>query len=103
PTIIINNPSDSTTHETYKLRQVNFITDASVSRFGINRDTVVYNGIKYAAYSHNYRPRVLDRKVAIAPEQLYSYDRTISTQRQLSDLGTFRYTNVSYSLTSDTA
>ncbi|MCX2739354.1 translocation and assembly module lipoprotein TamL [Pontibacter anaerobius] len=91
---IIDSPEQDSTHKVYTLKDVYFKTDAD--RFGIPRDTITYNGIKYVAYDHKYSPLILDKKVDIYPGQRYSQFRTLTTQRKLADLDVFQFNNVFY-------
>lgn len=92
---IIENPEQDSTHKVYTIKNVFFKTDAD--RFGVPRDTMVYNGVKYVAYNHKYSPLILDKKVDIYPGQRYSQLRTSTTQRKLADLDVFQFNNVLYS------
>ncbi|WP_299757092.1 BamA/TamA family outer membrane protein [uncultured Pontibacter sp.] len=91
---IIESPEQDSTHKVYTIKNVYFKTDAD--RFGIPRDTLVYNSIKYVAYDHKYSPLILDKKVDIYPGQRYSQFRTLTTQRKLADLDAFQFNNVFY-------
>jgi len=92
----IANPSDNELHHIYTIRNVNFLTDAGVTRFGVTRDTIVRDSVRYLAYKHRFSTKVLDRKLAIRPGQTYNLQNTILTQRQLADLDIFRFNTVSY-------
>ncbi len=96
---IIQKPEKDSVHRAYTIDNVYFKTDAD--RFGIPRDTVEYKGIKYMAYDHKYSKRVLDKKVDIYPGARYSQLRTATTQRKLSDLDVFQFSNVVYSRSAD--
>lgn len=91
---LIQNPENDSTHHAYKLNKVYFKSDAD--RFGISRDTLTFNNIKYISYALKYAPKVLDQKIIIYPGQLYSQVRTSVTQRQLADLDVFQFNNVLY-------
>lgn len=91
---IIENPEQDSTHKVYTIKNVYFKTDPD--RFGVPRDTIVYNGINYVAYNHKYSPQILDKKVDVYPGQRYSQLRTLTTQRKLADLDVFQFSNVLY-------
>lgn len=95
-TTIIANPPGATHHAIFKLRRVLVIEDADRPRFGLRRDTAVYDGVRYLAYERKIRPWALARKNTLLPGQAYSIDRTNRAQRQLSDLDLFRYVSVSF-------
>ncbi len=91
---VIQNPENQPGHRQYTIRNVYFKTDND--RFGIPRDTLEYNNIKFLAYDLKYSPKVLDKKVNVYPGQLYSQVRTTVTQRRLSELDVFQFNNMAY-------
>ncbi len=117
---LIANPAPGQGHRVYSVQQVRFITDAGVGRtlrnatgdtlrragapgarptrpnLGVRPDTVVTDSVRFAAYEQKYTTRLLARKVLLRPGQTYSLDRTVRTQRLLSDLDMFRFNTVSY-------
>ncbi len=96
---IIQNPENGTRHKAYTIRNVYFKTDAD--RFGLARDTLEYNNVKYLAYDHKYSFNILDNKVSVYPGQRYSQFRTSLTQRRLTEMDVFQFTNVSYNKITD--
>ncbi|WP_347159223.1 BamA/TamA family outer membrane protein [Pontibacter chitinilyticus] len=96
---IIQNPEEDSTHHVYSINKVYFKTDND--RFGVARDTLTYNNIKYISYDLRYSPKVLDKKVDIYPGQRYSQLRTSTTQRKLADLDVFQFNNVLYNKVKD--
>ncbi|WP_240410586.1 translocation and assembly module lipoprotein TamL [Hymenobacter oligotrophus] len=92
----VANPPGQQTHRVYSVRNVSFVTDAGVNRFGIQRDTVRRNGVYYLAFNHRFSTRILDRKLAVRPGDRYSLQNTIQTQRQLSGMDVFRFAGVNY-------
>jgi outer membrane protein insertion porin family len=92
----IANEPDGQPHKVFRIGAVNFTADAQLNRFGLVRDTVLSNGIRFMAYTHRLSPRILDKKISIRPGQRFSQDRTVSTQQQLLNLNMFRFLNISY-------
>ncbi len=116
----IANPAPGQGHRVYTIRQVRFVTDAGVGRtlrsatgdtlrragttsalrarpnLGQRTDTVTTDSIHFAAYEQFYSTKLLARKVLVRPGQLYNLDRTVQTQRLLSDLDMFRFNTVGY-------
>jgi outer membrane protein insertion porin family len=95
-TTIIANPPDAKRHIPYSIKNVYFIGDAGLNRFGRTRDTITFNQIHYLAYDHRFSPRILDKKITVYPGQPFSQERMVQTQRQLGDLDMFRFNNLSY-------
>ncbi|GHA59147.1 Outer membrane protein assembly factor BamA [Pontibacter akesuensis] len=93
-TTIIQSPEQDSAHKVYTINNVYFKTDPD--RFGIPRDTLLYNGVEYVAYDHKYAIAILDKKIDIYPGQRYSQRRTSTTQRKLADLDVFQFNNVLY-------
>ncbi|MBX0334657.1 BamA/TamA family outer membrane protein [Pontibacter sp. HSC-14F20] len=96
---IIQNPEDRAAHKAYTIRNVYFKTDAD--RFGLVRDTLEYNNLKYLAYDQKFSPNILDKKVSVYPGERYSQFRTSLTQRRLAEMDVFQFNNVSYSKVAD--
>ena len=83
-------------HQVFRIAEVNFTADAQLDRFGVDRDTLMFNGVRFMAYNHRISPRILDKKITIRPGQLYSQQRTVRTQQQLLSLNMFRFLNINY-------
>ena len=122
----IANPAPNQGHRLYTVRNVRFVTDAGVTRtlraatgsigatsdtlrragtagalrarpsLGVRTDTTLTDSIHFAAYKQKFTTRLLARKVIIRPGQTYSLERTLQTQRLLSDLDMFRFNTVNY-------
>ncbi|WP_205500765.1 translocation and assembly module lipoprotein TamL [Rufibacter psychrotolerans] len=98
---LIANPTDTTRHKVYTIKDVYFISDAGLNRFGRTRDTVALNNVHFLAYQHRIKPKILARKVIIRPGQTYSASRTLNNQRIVSNLDVFKYTTISYTKVAD--
>ena len=121
----IANPGPDQGHRVYTVRQVRFITDAGVGRtlrnaagdtlrragtatalpirpsLGVRTDTIVTDSVHFAAYKQLYSTSLLARKVLIRPGQRYNLDRTLQSQRLLSDLDMFRFNTLNYRKVAD--
>lgn len=98
---IISNPTDTTSHKKYTIRNIYFIGDAGMDRFGQKRDTVQYKKVNYLSYRKYVSPKVLDKKIRFSPGQPYSLVRTNRTLRQLGDLDVYRFAAVNYTVVKD--
>ncbi|GEO06786.1 membrane protein [Adhaeribacter aerolatus] len=94
--ITINNDNDTIPHQVFRLGRVNFKADANLERFGLERDTILFNRIYYLAYNHRISPRIIDKKITIRPGQRYSLRRTSITNRLLTNLDMFRFLSINY-------
>jgi outer membrane protein assembly factor BamA len=94
----IKEPAKRGYHKAFKIDSVIFTTDADVPGVG-QRQTGVYNNITYRYYDYQYYKKILDRRIFLYPDSLYSRDATLATQRQLSNLNTFKFININYDTT----
>lgn len=96
----IQNPSNKIKHKQFVIDSVNFTTDAHINSLPdslrLNED---YNNINYQAYEKLYKPKILDRRTFLYPDNLYSRSNTFSTQRQLANLDVFKFININYDST----
>lgn len=67
-----------------------------VNRLGVRPDTTVTDSVEFAAFQQKFSTRVLARKITLRPGQTYNQQRTLLTQRLLSDLDMFRFNTVAY-------
>ncbi|KAA9325190.1 translocation and assembly module lipoprotein TamL [Adhaeribacter soli] len=98
---VISNPSDTVGHKMYTIRKIFFVGDAGQDRFGVKRDTVVYNKVNYLWYNKYVNPKILDKKIRFSAGQPYSMVRTNRTLRQLADLDVYRFAAVNYTAVKD--
>ncbi len=89
-------PLNSNASRRYKISAVNFIEDASIESDLAKRDTNSYQGVKYIHFKSFVKPKQLNQKVKLYPNQFYSQDNTIKTQRNLANLNVYKYTNIRY-------
>lgn len=87
-------------HKQYRIDSVIFVTDQNVDIGGSTRRlTSTYNGITYSYFRPIYNERILDRRVFIYPDSLYSQQNTFDTQRQLANIDIFKFINIYYDTT----
>ena len=91
----IKEPAKRGYHQAFRIDSVIFTTDADMPGVG-ERQTGVYNNITYRYYDYQYYKKILDRRIFLYPDSLYSRDATLETQRQLSNLNTFKFININY-------
>ena len=91
----IKEPAKRGYHKAFTIDSVNFTTDADMPGVG-ERQTSTFNGITYRYYNYQYYKKILDRRIFMYPDSLYSRDATLETQRQLSNLNTFKFININY-------
>src|SRR5690606_14151538 len=55
-----------------------------------------YNGINYTMYQDRYSEKILDSRIFLQSDALYSRRDVIETQRQLANLDIFSFVNISF-------
>jgi len=93
-------PAAKSAHSFYRIDSVIFTADASSQNINsLNRATDVYKGITYRYFEPNYAKKVLNRRIFLKPDMLYSKENTLSTQSELANMDIFKFVNISYDTT----
>lgn len=94
----IYNPTGLSAHKQFRIDSIIFITDANTQAPSINtkRKIVPYRDITYQYYHNEYSKRILSQRIFFHQDSLYSRTATINTQRQLANLGMFKFVNINY-------
>ncbi len=100
-TLHILNPPRKSAHPVYQIGDVNVTIAQSPIQAENNptitpTDTTVTNGITYFYSGRRYAPRLLDSKIRLRPNELYSLSNYNSTQRQLFLLNQFKFVNINF-------
>ena len=91
--IAISDPTNRE-HKTFHIDSVNFTTDASAKRKGsIKRQSAYYHDIKFNYFTDQYSKKILNNRVFLYRDSLYSRTNTFLTQRQLANLDIFKFVN----------
>jgi outer membrane protein assembly factor BamA len=96
---IVNTPSKRGYHKVFKVDTVIFTTDANVPSTQLRRNHRNFNRVTYRFFEEQYSKKILDRRLFIYPGDLYSKNKTFSTQRQLANLDMFKFVNINYDTT----
>lgn len=95
--ININNPPRKEQHKRFAIDSVSITVDAGLRMpAGKKRLSQVYKGITYNYFNDYYSERILNHRIFIHKDSLYSRANTFSTQRQLANLDAFKFVNVNY-------
>jgi outer membrane protein assembly factor BamA len=97
--MIINEPSKREYHKQFRLDSVIFVTDADTSPIKSKRSYFNFNNITYQYYKKRFSKKVLDQRVFLYPNELYSLENTLNTQKQLAYLDNFKFININYDTT----
>lgn len=95
----ILNPGRQSAHKSYRIDSIIFITDANAKPPGgerVKRQSVPYRDITYQYFTNEYSKRILSQRIFFHKDSLYSRSGTINTQRQLANLGMFKFVNINY-------
>lgn len=94
----ISNPKGKQKHSLYELDSVIFVSDTD-SKIRVKRRQKTYNRITYDYIRDIYSNKILDWRIFIYPDSLYSEKNTFETQKQLSNINNFKFINVKYDTT----
>lgn len=92
---VVLDPARRGHHQVFRLDSVYFTTDAGF-RSQLRREREEYKGVVYKYYRNEYSKKILDRRLFLYPDSLYSKENTFETQRQLSNLDIFKFVNINY-------
>ena len=95
----IRNPPGEDAHKIYHIDSIIFTTDADIKGVRAERQSESHNRVNYKFYEKRYGKRLLDWRLFIRPDSLYSKMNTLETQRQFSNLDIFKFINVNYDTT----
>ncbi len=91
----INQPSRGT-HKQYRIDSMNFIITAGYETGNDKSKKDRYNDINFNFFEDIFSPKMLDRRIYVDVDSLYSRSNTLLTQRQLANLNNFKFINVNY-------
>ncbi|WP_339786952.1 BamA/TamA family outer membrane protein [uncultured Imperialibacter sp.] len=94
--IAVKSPVKDHDHKRFVIDSVNFITDANINIPGEKRSNRMYHGVNYSFYEERYNKKILDWRVFIYPDSMYSRANTFETQKQLANLDIFKFVNINY-------
>lgn len=97
--MIINEPARRDHHKKYTIDSVIFVTDSDTPPIEPDRSFFNFNNITYQYYKKRFSKKVLDQRVFLYPQQPYSLEQTLNTQRQLAYLDNFKFININYDTT----
>ncbi len=95
----IVNPVRQSAHKQFRIDSIIFITDANTKLQGMEgskRQIVPYRDITYQYFKNEYSKRILSQRIFFHKDSLYTRSGTINTQRQLANLGMFKFVNINY-------
>jgi outer membrane protein assembly factor BamA len=98
---LIRQPAGRGYHKQFRLDSVVFVTDSDIRDIqGLGkRSSRSYNNVIYKYYEYQYYKKILDRRIFISTDSLYSLEETLQTQRQLANLDVFKFININYDTT----
>ena len=97
--LIITNPVRRPYHKLFRIDSIIFVTDTKMASNSGPRQSLFYNGITYQYYKKKFSKKVLDQRVFLNKDSLYSLSSTLNTQRMLALLDNFKFININYDTT----
>jgi outer membrane protein insertion porin family len=88
-------PEDRPPLHTYNIDSVVFTTNPNNSQTA-NENPKTYNQLTYNFNNNKYYPRVIDWRIFVRPNTIYSKQQMMLTQKQLSYLDMFKFVNIAY-------
>ena len=98
---VIEAPTEGSTHPVADIAQVVFVLDEAQNNEAPTQEERVYGGITFKGLGLRFRPKVLSRKIPIAPSRIYQKQDIVETQRRLSRLDLFQYVNITNKVLED--
>ena len=98
--IILDTASGRNLYKKYYLDRINCLIEHT--KFGkLDRDTITYDRVNFIQVNNRYGKKVLAGKIKFRPGDVFSMDKTISTQLNLTNLDNFKFIDIRYSKRSD--
>ncbi|MBP6386750.1 MAG: BamA/TamA family outer membrane protein [Pseudarcicella sp.] len=84
----------------YSLENVTMFIDGSQSNdVFTEKDTITNSHVKYIFINKKFNTNLLNTKISLYPNELYSKDKELKTQKNLYNLDQFKYANITYDTT----
>ncbi|MFC0183705.1 BamA/TamA family outer membrane protein [Pseudarcicella hirudinis] len=84
----------------YSLSKIQFVVDGTSPTISAPVvDTVRYNNIEYLFINKRYSTKRLDYRIDLRPDQLYSLQNVVNTQKKLYGLDQFKFANINFDTT----
>ena len=93
---IINKPVTLPNHKAYELDSVVFFSTGQ----NLMTNEKKKEGVHYSLGTSSYSTKILDTRLLLRPNEVYSYENLVHTQRQLLSMDMFRYVNINFDTTS---
>lgn len=97
----LEHPDGQATFKTYPVQSVQFevLPPGNLPDSLFQKDTTLYQDIRYVFAEKKFSPRILNGKMLLRPGKLYSQQDERETQRQLSLTDQFRFLNYGFDTT----
>lgn len=93
-------PQNPNYNHAYPINKVTFISDGNLPNItNPTIDTIFYKDIKYLFVNKKFSPKLLDSKIDIRPNQLYSLQKRQQTEKNLFSLEQFQFSKINFDTT----
>jgi len=96
---VVSEPNNRDFHKVFKVDSVLITTDADIKNMSYERLYSTYNRVTYRFYEEEYSKKVLNRRLFVFPDSVYSKSNTFQTQRQFANLDIYKFININYDTT----
>ncbi|MCC5943591.1 MAG: BamA/TamA family outer membrane protein [Bernardetiaceae bacterium] len=91
---IITNPENQNAHERFEVNSVRVFVDQGSAKNTEKTSVIEHDGIEYVFFGRQYAERILNTKIRMRPNALYSLENDIQTQNGLASLGMFKFISI---------
>jgi outer membrane protein insertion porin family len=93
---IVREPAHRLRHQQFEVDSVILNINSPGAAANVPRQQNRYRHVTFSYTQQDYSLKVLSQRVFIFPNDLYSRNNTLSTQRQLANLDAFKFVNINY-------
>ncbi|MEX2592505.1 MAG: BamA/TamA family outer membrane protein [Anditalea sp.] len=93
---LIRSPTYSPHHKIYKIDSIQFTIEPPAEVITDQEVRSRLNGVDYTLYRDRYSERIIDSRIFLSIDGLYSRKDMLETQRQLANLDIFSFVNISF-------
>lgn len=93
---LVLDPDSSSRHPVYTIDEIQFIIDSPVDIIPDQEVETSYNGINYTLYRDRYSEKIIDSRIFLEKDALYSQKDVRETQRQLANLDIFSFVHINF-------
>ncbi|MEN9370067.1 MAG: hypothetical protein RI952_932 [Bacteroidota bacterium] len=94
--VIIENPENSSKHQSYKLKNIEAKILSDQINDSSNNDAILLSKVNFINTNHKIHPKILRRMLFLEKDKKFNEDDLTLTYNRLGDLGIFKYINIDF-------